>query len=107
MVANSQRDSSGEIGGLLSQARPLLRECGGKERLIILLPKPSHAEDALASLMKQSDLQNATMVQADDDCITAFSDMSDVPVANVISKLARGRPQCFELADRLRSRVDI
>ncbi len=107
LVSKGPQDTSSELDELLEKARPPLRKCGGKERLVVLLPETAQSDTMLSLLMEQADLRQATTVHTTGDCITIFNEISDVPVRNIVSKLAGGRPQCFELADRLQSRVDV
>jgi hypothetical protein len=100
--------SEDQVTQWLRSVRPVLRECGGKERALMLVPgRNDAARTSLAALLQQTEFRNATMVPSHEERIAVAYDIGDVPLENVLVRISGGRRECIELAARLHTRKDV
>ena len=111
-VVNSGGKGSGEQGqsaaDTVSAARPLLLECGGDCRYLVVAPK---AVDTWPSDWKQP-FDNAagvstSLVAGTDDSLVVCCESQRVPLQNVVANLVGTRSDLIKVANRLHTRIDV
>lgn len=85
---------------------PILHECGGLPRLIVVAPTEARNEDFSESL---ADLPNAprTVVNDQDPQLVVCCEVEQIPLANVLAKLVGNRGDLLDVARRLHVRSDV
>ncbi|MEZ6126490.1 MAG: tubulin-like doman-containing protein [Planctomycetaceae bacterium] len=87
-------------------AWPVLRNVGGKRRVLGLIPQDGSLEQWRETV--QREFGNCVVVRAVPTArLLVACDLSDIPVETVIQKLTSGNPHIADVASRVHTRIDI
>lgn len=102
---NSDARSDESLQGCVNAARPALASCGGRQRLIAILP--AGADESVRSALANQLQTPATFVAGCDSELVCCFEAEGVPVANVAAKLIDCRTDLIRVAARLHTRIDV
>lgn len=85
---------------------PLLSDCGGAQRLVVVAPETAKAEGLSAQFARSSPAPT-TVVQDQSGDLYVCCEVEQVPLTNVLAKLVGNRSDILDVARRLHTRCDV
>ncbi|NQU22531.1 MAG: protein kinase, partial [Candidatus Nealsonbacteria bacterium] len=118
-TARSDQESNHLLGSLLEAAAPVLPQCGGSQRLVLVCPESSNnggtaspassdAGDARLqeTFRRQLDEKPSVVHDSDGDLVLCF-EAQGIPLATVATRLVDNRADYAQAASRLHTRIDV
>ncbi len=95
-----------QLQQFVQQATPMLDDCGGGKRLLLMLPAGATAEPMLNQMREGTGQSPTVLHQASSDALMCV-EMQGLSLAHVATRIVQAREDLAAVADRLRTRKDV